>query len=551
MTGGAAALGRGLAAAGRRLPLREPWCVLGPLLLAHWAALAVFAASVPHNGWLFYQGGDQIWYWTASWLLAHGSVALTPVAQGWPLLLLPFAAVGGPGFLAGLPAVVLLQALVLAPLALWALYELGARIGGRPVGYLAALLWTFGPYLAVPLFADRYHEKYVHQFLPHPLGLTAMADYAGTVFLLAAAALCLRALHDPGPRTALLAGLAAGFSGLVKPSNLIFLAAPLVLFLAARRPGRLLFFVLALAPSLGALALWKYQTLGYVPAFQARPEARLALDAGGVLEPADRYLGIDWHRLDVNLQGLAESFFSLRVLQWLPFAGALAAARASLPTALFLSAWFWPFLVLKGSNELASVDSGSFFRFLLPAVPPLVLMAASLPLLVPRHGPALARRLAPPPVRPPSRPALAVWALLLAAFPLAAGAAVGPLRSGERAVRVNRIGLAVDSGLRLRAETRGKTVLLRWQAPPTAGSRVFYKLLRAPGRTDFACGGEVGAVQCDVWGTLVRGTRRLRAVDRPGQGAWTYRLGVGANYLDDPALGDIYLVSPPVTVTLP
>ncbi|MER3409117.1 MAG: hypothetical protein C4306_03220 [Thermoleophilia bacterium] len=535
---------------GRVTRLPGPWPVLFLLLVGHWVALAVFSSAVPHNGWLFYQGGDQIWYWTTSWLLAHGSVALTPVAQGWSLLLLPFAALGGPGFLAGLPGAILLQALVLAPLAVWAVYEIGARVGGRAVGYLASFLWTFGPYLAIPFFSDRYHEKYVHQFLPHPLGLTAMADYAGTVFLLLAAAFCLRALDDHGSRAALLAGLAAGFAGLVKPSTLIFLAAPTLLFLAARRGRQLLSFALALAPALGALALWKYQTLGYLPAFQAQPQARLAFDGGVALEPYRHYVRIDWHHLDVNLQGLAENFFSLRALQWLPFAGAVAAWRGSLARALFLCAWFWPFFILKGSSQLSSVDSGSFFRFLLPAVPPLVVLAAALPLLVPVYGPSLARRLAPPPPRPVSRILLLACAIVLAVFPLAAAAAVSPLRDARQTVRVASIGLPVDAELGLQAQARGRSIVLRWEKPPTSGSRVFYKLFRARGPVDHTCGGEVGAVQCDVYGQPVRITRVRFALDRPGRGTWTYRVGVAANYLDDPALGDVFLLSPPVTIAV-
>lgn len=534
-----------------RIPLRQPWLVLLPILLVHWAALALFVASVPRNGWLFYQGGDQIWYWTGSWLLGHGSVVLSPVAQGWPLLLLPFALIAGPGFVAGLPGALLLQVLVLAPVALWCLYEIGARIGGRLVGYLAAALWTLGPYLAIPLFTDRYHEKYVDQFLPHPLGLTAMADYPGTVLLLVAAAFSLRALEEKGLRAALLAGLAAGFAGLIKPSNFIFLAAPFLLFVLARRGRELSAFAGALAPALGALALWKYQSLGYLPAFSTQPETRLAFGAGVVLDPYHKYANVDWHHLDVNLQGLAENFFSLRVLQWLPFAGALAVARRSLAAAAFLSAWFWLFLILKGANELASVDSGSFFRFLLPGMPPLVVMAAALPLLVPRYGPALARRLAPRPARPVPAWALAAVGAVLAVAPLAAAAVVSPLRGPERSVRVNGVGVSVQPGLDLRARVAGDAVILRWDAPATAGSRVFYKLLRAQGTADVTCGRDRGAVECAVSGTVVRVTRGRQTADRPGRGTWTYRLGVGANYLDDPALGDIFLVSRPVTVTVP
>ena len=49
------------------IPLREPWRLLVPLLVVHWLALLVFTARVNHNGWLFYQGGDQIWCYCRRW----------------------------------------------------------------------------------------------------------------------------------------------------------------------------------------------------------------------------------------------------------------------------------------------------------------------------------------------------------------------------------------------------------------------------------------------------------------------------------------------------
>ena len=43
----------------------QPWSVLGSLLIVQWLALLVFALRVAErNGWLFYQGGDQTYYWT-------------------------------------------------------------------------------------------------------------------------------------------------------------------------------------------------------------------------------------------------------------------------------------------------------------------------------------------------------------------------------------------------------------------------------------------------------------------------------------------------------
>src|SRR5262249_28314498 len=152
---------------------------------------------------------------------------------------------------------------VLTPVALYCMYDLGARIGGRVVGYLAALGWTLGPYVVIPLFVQRYHEKYVEEFLPHPLGLTAMADYPALVLLIAAAALGLRAVQARDPATALVAGLVAGLAAGMKPSNLIWVPAFAVFLLLGRRWRELVAFGLGLAPGLAALAVWKDRGFGY------------------------------------------------------------------------------------------------------------------------------------------------------------------------------------------------------------------------------------------------------------------------------------------------
>ena len=46
-------------------------------------------------------------------------------------------------------------------------------------------------------------------------------------------------------------------------------------------------------------------------------------------------------------------------------------------------------------------------------------------------------------------------------------------------------------------------------------------------------------------------TRLTAATDRPGTGTWTYRVGAAANWVDDPELGDVFLLSNPVTVSVP
>jgi hypothetical protein len=70
----------------------QPWSVLGPLVLVQWAAVAVFALTVRHNGWLFYQGGDESAYYTTAWSLGHAYLPVTPIGWGWSTLLSPVAA---------------------------------------------------------------------------------------------------------------------------------------------------------------------------------------------------------------------------------------------------------------------------------------------------------------------------------------------------------------------------------------------------------------------------------------------------------------------------
>ena len=534
------------------LPLREPWRVLVPLLAVHWIAIGVFVTRVNHNGWLFYQGGDQIWHWTSGWLLGKGWITWPLVGPGWSLMVMPFSWIGGAGFLGGLPGAMILQIAVLAPIALWCMYELGARIGGRAIGYAAALVWVLGPYMAVPLFVHRYHDRYVDQFLPIPLGLTAMADYAGMVFLLASAVFVVRAMESRDPAAAALAGALAGFSVLVKPSNVIFVAGPVAALLVARRWRELVVGVVAIAPALIALTIWKYRGYGAVPAF-AYGEAQVALGPDTLQAPFEKYVEIDWQHLRKNLDDLREFFWSVRVLQWLPIAGAIAVARRSLPLAVLLSLWFWPFLIIKGSASQTSVDSGSFFRLLLPALPAFVLLAVSIPLLLPKHGMRLWRTTSLPAARPVTRGWVMACVVALGALPIVASAAVQPLITGERVLQESGIATPVDSELTLGSERRGPSIGLQWSAPRTNGSRIFYRVFRSAAEVDHLCSnsGSGGASQCVLSSREVQTTRDRKVIDRPGPGTWTYRVGAGANWVDDPELGDVFLLSNPVTVTVP
>jgi hypothetical protein len=133
-------------------------------------------------------------------------------------------------------------------------------------------------------------------------------------------------------------------------------------------------------------------------------------------------------------------------------------------------------------------------------------------------------------------------------------AATPPLHDeGRQAVRVGDSLVPVSGAFGLHASAADGTVRLSWRDRSASTASAFYRVLRSnrPGAT--ACAGRLGnaADDCRLYMDLVpTATRSTSYVDRPQPGNWTYRIGVAANWRDDPTLGDIYVVSPPVSVTV-
>lgn len=553
---------------------REPWSVLVLLILGQWAALIAFALSVPHNGWLFYQGGDQTFFYTDSWVLSDGHIPESKVGYAWSFLLAPLPWAFGPNFLSAVPAIVLIQTIVLMPIALLAIYGIGARIGGRLIGYSAAALWVTVPFLSIPLFVDRYHDKFVEQFLPQALGLTGLGDYPSTVALLVGGYFLLRALDTGAPGEAVLAGLAAAFAVGIKPANALFLGGALLALGVARRWREAVAFSLALVPSAIALAIWKARGLGYLPILTPDSQA-LAAGAGVFAVPesqplavvVSRYVQFNWDQLHANYLYLQEVFWSTRLVQWLPLAGFLAVARFSWSKALFLGGWLGSFVFLKGSSPEASLEQGTLLRLIMPALPAFVLLTAAIPLLVPQIGPRLARRFPcrTRGLRPTARPvvaAVAVFGLL----PVAVLAFLTPLQDSRAATLAQlSVYVPIQADLQLRAapsERGGFEV--SWRRQSVGSARPFYTVYRSPyefripkgSPEDFPLVREGllcerrrgGANKCSIEMDQLAATRETVLFDSPGPGRWTYRVGIAANWVDDAELGDTLILSRPVSV---
>ena len=521
---------------------------LAALAVVQWLAILAFALTVRHNGWLFYQGGDQIWLLTTGWLLGHGDLAPTYTGYGWPLAVAPIMRLTGSSFVNAMPPVIVLNVLVLGPLALWAVHGLAARIAGRGFALVAATAWVVMPFAVIPLWRQDYHERYIEQFLPGALGLTGLADYQSMVLLLVGALLFLRALETGAALDAAATGLVLGFAVGVKPSNGLFLAAPIVAALLARKLRVLVPLALALAPALLTLALWKQRGLGTLPAF-AYEDVRLAAGSVvGVTVPGlDRYVDLDWGNLHDNASNLREYFWSARLLEWAPLAGVVGAARRSPPAAGLLAAWFGAFLVVKGTTPLSTVATGSFFRFMMPGFPAYFLLVVSTFLLVPTLGRRLAQRWPGPPARVLGRRPVIAFAASLALLPLAVVALADPIGSASQAVVVDEILTPVDDRIDVSVSAAGASRTLTWTHSGTGSSDVFYRVYRTPlSGADVECSNHSGAKECRLQMVLLGTTREPHWRDGSPPAGSLYRIGVAANSRNDPTGGDAATLSEPV-----
>ncbi len=546
-----AALGRATDATARHVVL-----ALGAILVFQVAATVALFFSVNRNGWLTYQGGDQIWLVTSGWLLGKGVIGYALTSYGWPMLLAPLTWITGSSSVAMLPLTTILQVGVLAPIATLAVYDIGARLSGRIAGIWCAAAFAVAPFAAIPYFIQRYHDSWVDQFLPQALGLTQQADFPSVVAVLVSVALTVRALQAAAYREAVLAGTFAGVALALKPSNALFLGGPALAFLIARRWRQAALFAVAVAPALLALTLWKSKGLGEVPLF-ADGQVRLAAGLG---DPAvasvttwfDRTVHLDIDTWKQNMSNLREFTWSARVLQFLPLAGAIALARRSLAASGLFLGWLLGYVVVKGAASVATVESGSYWRLIMPALPAFVLLTAAVPLLVPTFVDRMGPRLdALPGRRPGLRSTIAVVAFL-AVVPLVWLLGSSQQRTGIRdglydsnVVVVDEIEVPSDAGVvRLDVRRTSAGNVLTWK-DSTARADTFYRVYRGSQTfPDLVCE-RAGADRCELRAETLVTTRDRRYVDTdPPAGRVTYRIGVAANWLDETDRGDVFAVSP-------
>jgi hypothetical protein len=362
-----------------RLPRPTRWHgVLALLVAAQWATVAWVASRAAHTGWLYGDPEQTASVHAASRAVLHGHLPADGGGFLWPLLTAPFAAAGSAPS-AGLAELVLVQVVVLLPLALLSIAGAVARLAGRKLGTFAGIVWIALPLLAYRLFDYRMRPPMLDRFLPQVTGLAVTTAFPAVVALAAATYLLVRALDSGRAREAADAGLLASAAGALSIPALLLLPSVLAAFALSRRWRSLGTFGAAALPGLLAAVLWHAHA----------PHADAPL------------FHWNWGQFHANLMGFREYFWSLRIVEWVAIAGTVALLRRSLTLTVAIGVWFWTTVLLRGavSDTFATTDplhpSTAFLGMLLTALPAFVVMTAALPLLVPR----LPTRLAPFPRR--------------------------------------------------------------------------------------------------------------------------------------------------------
>ena len=273
-------------------------------------------------------------------------------------------------------------------------------------------------------------------------------------------------------------------------------------------------FGLALAPAALAVLIWKakgsapsrYMPL---PARRCRRSPRCSIGSTrSTGTPGGQHVGPP--RILLERSGL----------QWAPLAGAVAVARRSLPACGLLAGWLFAFVLVKGSSPVATVDSGSFFRLLMPAFPAFIVLVAAVPLLVPGLFRRLGEDIAPVATAPLGRRALVALAVVLAALPVGAVAVAQPVDGPEHAIIVDEILVPVDSeAMGLRVEVTNAGNRLTWDEPARASRGSSIACIGPQAAADDVRCEERGATKCDLEMDVLGGTgEELPRPRRPGMG---------------------------------
>jgi hypothetical protein len=221
---------------------------------------------------------------------------------------------------------------------------------------------------------------------------------------------------------------------------------------------------------------------------------------------------------------------------------------------MLLLGWVGAFILVKGTSDQASIESGTLLRLFLPGFPPLLILTALIPLLwrdrfaAGQDSGTVGRRV------------LVGAAVVFGLVPVLLFLVLPPLHA-RTAVKYfdENVFVPVDGDFTVTVGRGRGGELLRWKGASASTTDAFYRVFRvrpekaAPdptlpaGRDGIRCLALPGdrASDCRLEMTPVGESRTTSFVDHPPAGPWVYRVGLVANWLDEPSLGDLTLLSGP------
>lgn len=270
---------------------------------------------------------------------ALGGIALAQIVVAL-IVLAPVRADLGAGRVAVALAIAAAAAVLVA--------AIGHELAGPRFALWSAAVWMVAPLLLLRYWRSDFRMPFRNDVVPHAFGAIATgAALAGLLFLVSLWLVLRR------PERAELAGIVAGAAVVADPHVWPAAAAPVLALALTRDPRRIA------AAAAGAAA-------GVVVA---------AVFRGGL--PG---ISLHYHDLVTNQGSIREVSWSVRVLEYLPLAGAIGVARRSARAGVFVAWGVFALMILPFGAPHTLVE---LLLSVVPALPLYALLAASVPLLVP------------------------------------------------------------------------------------------------------------------------------------------------------------------------
>lgn len=368
--------------------IKQKW--LWGAVLFHYLILILFTAEIipqayKRDGYLFWfhHGGDDYGYYEQTQAILRGDFRPNKFPLGFPILSAPLMALLQPDeHDAFVEPIALLWAVVMFPVGQWLLAEFAYRVSGRrDLALMAVWLWTALPLLTYMSLRGLWNAEMAEIAAVHMTWAQMLSDGPAALFTLLCALGFLRVRNRHYPSAEVLAlGWLCGFLMMIRLTGVLTLGALGLILLAERRPRQAAWFVVGALIGFGPQWLYNWHffggplTSGYSVLDELPPDGLLSLSyLVSALEKLWTHMGVLFPAIAV-VAFMAFALALKRLWRWDKTGTALIALWV-MSYGAFYSVYYYTW-------------TGSLFRFAIPVLPPLAILAAVLlDALVTRGGP--------------------------------------------------------------------------------------------------------------------------------------------------------------------